>query len=70
MCGHSAHLRHLGVSENARPEYSTLNSRILVVRTPKYCEIMSPKDGLLGPNSMMVVGELVFERGRGGGPKP
>ena len=26
---------HVGVSENRRPEYSTLNSRILTIRTPK-----------------------------------
>ena len=26
----------VGVSENRGPEYSTLNSRILIIRTPKY----------------------------------
>ena len=26
---------HLGVSENRGPEYSTLNSRILLIKTPK-----------------------------------
>ena len=27
--------RHLGVSENRGPQYSTPNSRILIIRTPK-----------------------------------
>ena len=27
---------HLGVSENWGPQYSTLNSRILIIGTPKY----------------------------------
>ena len=26
---------HMGVSENRGPEYSTLNSRIHIIRTPK-----------------------------------
>ena len=26
---------YMGVSENRRPKYSALNSRILIVRTPK-----------------------------------
>ena len=28
-------LGHVGVSENRGPQYSTLNSRILIIRTPK-----------------------------------
>ena len=27
---------HMGVSENRGPSYSTLKSRILIIRTPKY----------------------------------
>ena len=29
------HNHDMGVSENRGPEYSTLNSRILIIRTPK-----------------------------------
>ena len=29
------HKAHKGVSENRGPQYSTLNSRILILRTPK-----------------------------------
>ena len=32
---------HLGVSENRGPQYSTLNSRILIIRTPKSVPLFS-----------------------------
>ena len=34
---------YVGVSENAEPKSSTLNSRILIIRTPKYCTLNFPK---------------------------
>ena len=42
---------HLGVSENRGPQYSTLNSRILIIRIPKQSTLIFGKSHIFGtPN--------------------
>ena len=43
---HGQSVLYLGVSENRGPEYSTLNSRMLIIRTPKQGTLIFGKSHL------------------------